>query len=53
MGLFVVIPQDYDDLPEAIRKQTVPICIAAFDPMAKPSTPTGFPAASLQFDSIS
>ena len=31
MGLFVVIPQDYDDLPEALRKQTIPICIAAFD----------------------
>jgi hypothetical protein len=31
MGLFVVIPQDYDDLPEALRRQTVPICIAAYD----------------------
>ncbi len=31
MGLFVVIPDDYDELPEGLRRQIVPICIAAFD----------------------
>ena len=31
MGLVVVIPQDYEKLPEARRKRIVPICIAAYD----------------------
>lgn len=31
MGLVVVIPQDYEKLPEALRKRIVPICIAAYD----------------------
>jgi hypothetical protein len=39
MGLFVVIPQDYDDLPERVRKQTVPICIAAYDRHGQAITP--------------
>ena len=42
MGLFVVIPQDYDDLPEALRKQTVPICIAAYDRHGQAINPEWF-----------
>lgn len=42
MGLFVVIPQDYDDLPEALRKQTVPICIAAYDRHGQAINPDWF-----------
>src|SRR5579871_1211006 len=42
MGLFVVIPQDYDDLPEPIRKQTIPICIAAHDRHGQAINPDWF-----------
>ena len=42
MGLFVVIPQDYDELPEALRRQAVPICIAAFDRHGQPINPEWF-----------
>jgi len=42
MGLFVVIPKDYDDLPEAVRKQTVPICIAAYDRHGQAINPDWF-----------
>jgi hypothetical protein len=42
MGLFVVIPQDYDQLPEPLRRQTVPICIAAFDRHGQAINPDWF-----------
>jgi hypothetical protein len=31
VGLVVVIPQDYEKLPEALRRRIIPICIAAHD----------------------
>ena len=42
MGLFVVIPKDYDELPEAVRRQVVPICIAAFDRHGEAINPDWF-----------
>ena len=36
MAPVVVIPQNYEDLPSAQRKQIVPICISAWDEMGRP-----------------
>jgi hypothetical protein len=42
MELVVVIPQDYEKLPEALRKRTVPICIAAYDHNGQQIAPEWF-----------
>jgi len=36
MASVVVIPQDYEDLPSAQRKQIIPICITACDGFGQP-----------------
>jgi hypothetical protein len=42
MELVAVIPQDYDDLPEPLRRRIIPICIATFDRLGKPINPEWF-----------
>lgn len=42
MELVAIIPQDYDDLPEPVRRRIIPICIATFDRLGKPINPEWF-----------
>ena len=42
MEPIVVIPQNYDDLSHAQRKQTIPICIRACDRYGQPIVPEWF-----------
>jgi hypothetical protein len=42
MTSLIVIPQNYDDLPEAQRKQIIPICIATLDQKGQPIAPQWF-----------
>lgn len=42
MAPVVVIPQDYEDLSYTLRKQIIPICIAAFDQYDQPIAPEWF-----------
>jgi hypothetical protein len=42
MPPIVMIPRDYDDLPETQRKHIIPICMAALDQKGQPITPEWF-----------
>jgi hypothetical protein len=42
MELVAVIPHDYDDLPEPLRRRIIPICIATIDRQGKPINPEWF-----------
>ncbi len=42
MELVAIVPQNYDELPEPVRRRIIPICIATVDRLGKPVNPEWF-----------